>query len=107
MAIKVTGMDRGAPGALVPTKSAGTKDAGSTDLYKQLDDYVKMTPAQRMRQALLEKLGLTEEELDAMPPEERAAVEAKMRELVRQQMEEAQAQQAGASRVGQWIDTKA
>jgi hypothetical protein len=87
--------------------TSGPKGGKSADLYKQLDDFVKMTPAQRIRAALLEKLGLTEDELGAMPPDERAAVEAKMRELIQQQMQEAQAKQGGTSQTGQWIDTTA
>jgi hypothetical protein len=34
-------------------------------------DYAKLTPAQKMRAAMLAKLGVTEEQLKAMSPEER------------------------------------
>jgi hypothetical protein len=87
-----------------PVGAGSTKD---TDLYKQLDDYVKMTPAERMRGHLLQKLGLTEEELAVMSPEERQSVETKLRELVQQQMQEAQADQGAPDKVGQWVNTVA
>ncbi len=61
--------------------------------YQELQDYVDMTPAQRMRADLLKKLGLTEDDLAAMPADERQGVEAKLRELVQQQIQEAQQKQ--------------
>jgi hypothetical protein len=66
-------------------KDAGAAPKSSAD---ELADYVKMTPAQRLSADLLKKLGLTEEELAAMPPEKRQGVEAKIAELVKQQMQE-------------------
>jgi hypothetical protein len=54
-----------------------------------LADYVRKTPEQHMRDAILKEMGLTEEELDAMPPEKRAATEQtiteKIKELLRGQ----------------------
>ena len=41
----------------------------------ELAEYLRKTPAQHMRDAILKELGLTEEDLDAMPPEKRKAVE--------------------------------
>lgn len=96
-----TGAARGAAGGT----SGLQGPAGNA--YQQLEDYVKLTPAQRMRVDLLEKLGLTEEELAAMSPEERKSVEDKLRDLVQQQMQEAQAKQDALDKVGQWIDTVA
>jgi len=75
--------------------------------YQELDEYVKMTPAQRMRADLLKKLGLSEEDLANMSPEERQGVETKLREMVQQQMQEAAKQQYAPKQVGQWIDTTA
>ncbi len=42
---------------------------------EELDEFLRMTPAERMRAAILREMGLTEEDLDAMPPEKRAAAE--------------------------------
>lgn len=98
------------PGSGAATGTAGLSGPGGgpgADPYRQLEDYVKLTPAQRIRVDLLEKLGLTEEELASMTPEQRKAVEEKLRDLVQQQMQEAQARQAAPDKVGQWIDTLA
>ncbi|GGE51936.1 hypothetical protein GCM10007276_31270 [Agaricicola taiwanensis] len=37
-------------------------------------DYARMTPAERMRDAILKELGLTEEDLEGMEPEARKAM---------------------------------
>ena len=67
---------------------------------QQLEDYVNMTPEQRMRADLLKKLGVTEEELASMPAEERSGIEAKMTEMVQELAQKAAAeQQAGTRRV--------
>lgn len=54
-----------------------------------LEDYLRKTPEQHMREAIMKEMGLTEEDLDAMPPEERAAIEqtitAKVKELLLRQ----------------------
>lgn len=49
--------------------------------------YMSKTPEQRMREAILKEMGLTEEDLKAMPPEKRKAVEATITEKIRDRME--------------------
>jgi protein-disulfide isomerase-like protein with CxxC motif len=68
---------------------------------QELDEYVKMTPEQRMRADILNKLGLTEEELAAMSPEDRQAAEQKIAEMSRELM------QHSGERKGSIIDTSA
>lgn len=92
-------------GSAATGRSGGAK---STDVYQQLENYVKMTPAQRMREDLLKKLGLTEQELAAKTPDEQKAVETKLSELIQQQMQQAQAaHQNGGSKIGQFLDVVA
>ena len=87
-------------------KAAGVNGAGSPPAQKsaeqELADYVNMTPAQRLRADILKKLGITEEELAAMPPEQRKAVDAKITELMQQQ--EQQRQQAASPKKGRSVD---
>jgi hypothetical protein len=71
-----------------------------------------MTPAQRMRADMLKKMGLKKEDLAAKPPEEQQAIQAKLTEMIREQMRQAQAKQEsvakqGTKQVGQWVDTVA
>lgn len=42
---------------------------------QELEEYLKKTPAQHMRDAILKEMGLTEDDLAAMPPEKRQAIE--------------------------------
>lgn len=88
-------------------KPAAKAGARAPNVYQQLEDYVKMTPAQRMRMELLQKLGLTEEDLAGMTPDERAGIETKLRDMVREQMDQAGSGQQGPRQPGQWIDTTA
>lgn len=52
----------------------------------ELNDYVNKSPAEHIRDAVLKELGLTEADLDAMPPEKRMAMEAIINERVREKL---------------------
>ena len=77
--------------------SATTSTAPKSNA-QQLEDYVNMTPEQRMRADLLKKLGMTEEELANMSPEERAGFEEKMKAMVQELAQQAAAQQEAGTR---------
>lgn len=62
---------------------------------------MKQTPAERMREALLKKLGVSEEDLAQMPPEQRKGFEEKLGKLVQEEMQKTE-QNKGAR-----IDTSA
>jgi Fe-S cluster biosynthesis and repair protein YggX len=49
-------------------------------------DYQKMTPAEKMRAAMLAKLGVTEEQLKAMSPEDRKKIEDQMKDMIKEQV---------------------
>lgn len=54
------------------------------------DEFLKfqaMTPAQKMRAMMLAKLGVTEEQLKAMSPEERKKIEDKIKDMIKQQVQ--------------------
>lgn len=83
-------------GAAEQPKTADSKSsgkAGGPTALQELLEYMKKTPEQRMREAILRKMGLTEEDLKNMPPEKRAAVEetiaAKIKELLQEPPKEA------------------
>ena len=63
--------------------------------------YAAMTPAEKMRASMLAKLGVTEEELKAMSPEERAKVEQKLKDMIKQEVEN---NPDGKSKTGQIAD---
>jgi hypothetical protein len=68
------------------------------------DEYARKTPAEKMRDAILGTMGLTEEQLKAMNPKEREAIEAKVRELMKQKIQEALEKK---DKTGVLVDVKA
>ena len=50
-------------------------------------EYMSKTPEQRMRDAILKEMGLTEEQLNALPPEERDAIEAAITARIKERLE--------------------
>lgn len=49
----------------------------------------RKSPAERMREQVLEALGLTEDDLASMAPEERAAVEQQIADMIKEKMRQA------------------
>ena len=69
--------------------SAWTANPASSELSAK-DEFLKyqaMTPAQKMRAMMLAKLGLTEEQVKAMTPEDRKKVEDKIKDMIKQQVQ--------------------
>jgi hypothetical protein len=69
---------KSAPAASTPLAAPSAKD--------KFLDYMKLTPAQRMEQSILEEMGITKEQLESMPPEQRKAVEEIIREKIKEKM---------------------
>jgi hypothetical protein len=64
--------------------------------------YANMTPAEKMRAAILGSMGLTEDSLKSMDPKERAKVEDEIKKLIQQKVE-----QSVEKKTGVVIDLKA
>lgn len=96
-----------APNAFFPTSVTGALDLG-TILHLQGDPpaispkadseklsvtpteeflaYMQKTPEERLRENILKSMGLTEEDLEGMPPEQRKAIEDKIREIIKEKL---------------------
>jgi hypothetical protein len=61
--------------------------ADPTSPREAFEKFQAMTPAQKMRAMMLAKLGLTEEQVKAMSPEKRKAVEDKIKDMIKQQVQ--------------------
>lgn len=72
-------------------------EAESDSLIAEFMELSKMTPVERLRKELLDSMGLDEESLAAMPPEERSAIEEEIRRAIKQQLGIDQTQQAGTA----------
>jgi hypothetical protein len=57
------------------------------ELLAQLTDYTKGTPGDRLQKMILAKLGVTEEDLKKMSPEERAEVVKKVQQLLKTEVD--------------------
>ncbi len=66
------------------------------DLFSEFMDLAKMTPLERLRKELLEKMGLSEESLAQMPVEERAAIEEEIRRAIKERLGIGETQHASA-----------
>lgn len=68
---------------------------GALEAFKA---YMEMTPAEKLRDSILKEIGMTEEEIDALPPEQQKAVEEEIAERMQERAKmQAQAQDDGHS----------
>jgi len=76
--------------------STATKPS-ATDEFK---DYMSKSPAQRIREQLLKEMGLTEDDVNAMPPEKQQAISDQITALMQQKdaIKQAAAQQQVAEK---------
>ena len=68
--------------ALNVTKSAVEKQVGEKSVEAEFLKEAKKTPAERLHDAILKKLGMTEEEFNALDPKTKAEVENSVREEI-------------------------
>jgi hypothetical protein len=74
---------------------------GDTSVEQQFLKYAQMSPMDRMRANILKSMGLSEEDLKNMTPEQQKAVEQKIKDLIEQQFEK------NAGKAGQAVDISA
>lgn len=72
------------PATTLTGATAGKRSAQSPE--ESFLEFVKQSPAERLRAAMLKELGLTEESLAGMAPAERLAIEEKIKERLKQKM---------------------
>ncbi|TRO43268.1 hypothetical protein EQ831_08780 [Pseudomonas sp. ALS1279] len=71
-------------GKVETSVSSPLSDEGGNAALEAFKAYMAMTPAEKMRDSILKEIGMTEEEIEALPPEQQKAVE----EEIAQRMEE-------------------
>lgn len=84
--------------------AAATKQVEQTAEEKFLD-YAKKSPAEKIRDALLQSIGVTEEEMKNMTPEQRKEVEQKIADKIKETLEQKAGKGEGTS--GFFTDIKA
>jgi len=71
------------------------------DIVQQFLDYANKDPIQRLRDSILKSMGLTEDDLKNMSPEQQKAVEQKIEQLIQEQLKK------NAGKTGQVVDVSA
>lgn len=86
MLISGTGVQ--SPFGFSPTGSAALNKADEKTgaVTQEFMKWAKMSPAERMRANVLSSMGLSEEEVAAMPPEKRQAIEAEIKKKIEEQL---------------------
>jgi hypothetical protein len=74
---------------LQATDATTASAKSATDEFK---DYMSKTPEQRLRDSILQSMGLTEDDIKAMPPEKQLAVGKEIAERLQDKMKLAQAE---------------
>ncbi len=88
---------------VVDDASAAARDSGASKAVSDFLAYAKETPAQRMRDAILKSMGLTEDDLKSMSPDKRKAVE----ETIEKKIKDAAQQAAESGKKGFVTDVTA
>ena len=98
-----TGTLKKSPTAAGATSSTQASDSSSPDdsVEQKFLKYAQMSPMDRMRANILKSMGLSEQDLKTMTPDQRAAVEQKIKELIEQSF------QKNAGKAGQAVDISA
>lgn len=75
----------------------GAEADGESGAVQDFLDYMKKTPEERLRDKILKAMGLTEDDLASMTPDERLAIESKIRDIIKETIVKAEGQ-GGAER---------
>lgn len=67
---------------VTPETAVAAQSLGQSDAAQEFLDYMDKTPEERMRAQILGSMGMTEEELAALPADERKKIEDKIRETI-------------------------
>lgn len=92
--------------ATPPTTSAApTTSATETGALSEFKDYMSKTPEQRLRDSILKELGLTEEDLKNLPPEQQLAIGKEITQRLQDKMQLAK-EEKDAKNSAQPVDEK-
>lgn len=99
--------------ALLALQEAGEKDGSGkkTDVKTSAEDqfleYMQKSPAERLRDKILKALGVTEDDIKNMTPDERTGLEKKIQEIVKETMVKAEGEGEPGARDGAAVQSAA
>lgn len=87
-AVSQSDSEKSSSGAKIQTQEekAAAAQAAHEALWAQFKEYMEKTPAELMREQVLKDLGISEEDLAAMPPEKRAAMEDEIADRIKEKL---------------------
>jgi hypothetical protein len=68
--------------------SNSAKSSQNNSVVQDFLNYAKETPAERLRASILKSMGMTEQQLDQMPPAQRQAIEKKIDDIIKQKLQQ-------------------
>lgn len=74
------------PGASAGSTAEDTTDELDASAAEEFLEYMQKSPEERLRDRILKALGLTEEDVAAMTPDERVGLEKKIRDIIKETM---------------------
>ncbi|MEM5286537.1 hypothetical protein QEN71_20160 [Paraburkholderia sabiae] len=80
-------MNNGASSASGTSGSQASNKPSFKELLDQLTDYTKGSAGERLQKMILAKLGVSEDDLKKMSPEDREKIMQKVREMIRKEVE--------------------
>ncbi|HUO00619.1 MAG TPA: hypothetical protein VMU69_30860 [Bradyrhizobium sp.] len=102
MSISIPGSSSGVSAAssissfdLPQSANLAPKSSQDDSIVQQFLQFANMTPAQRMFAQMLNKLGISQDEFDAMTPAEQQKVEQKIQQMIKQQVQNSSDKQTG------------
>jgi hypothetical protein len=84
------GLSSPSPAGAAGSGTTGSNSATSSQNNSVVQDflnYAKESPAERLRASILKSMGLTEQQLDQMPPAQRQAIE-KIEDIIKQKLQQ-------------------
>jgi hypothetical protein len=94
---------KGASGSDMDWANGAPSTGGASAARTEFANYQKMTPAEKMHAAMLAQLGITKEQYDAMSDDDRAKIDEKIKEMIKQQVENSA---GGEAKTGIFADMK-
>jgi hypothetical protein len=69
------------------THQASTNKQEASDALQEFRDYMAKSPAQKIKEKMLQELGLTPEEYDALPPEQKLKIDKQIAQRIEEDAE--------------------
>lgn len=83
--------------ALQATDSSTVPASGESTAMADFKDYMSKSPEQRLRDSILQEMGLTEEDVKAMPPEQQKAIGEELAQRMEDKLKLAKTENANGS----------